>query len=517
MNIKFLKKELKKVEDLFSLSKFNQTIIKSKKILEKYPGQIPFINYMGLSYYKIGKYNIAENIFLDGLKLNPNEVSFLSNLSLIYRAVNNLTKAQEYVQSALKLNPNHYISLCNYGNLKGDLNQFDASIKLYLKAYKINSNSETLLINLATTYQYIGQFDESKKILKELNFKFPKNAYVDQLYSRIHHYKENDIHQLSMIKKVNELNDSDINKIYLYFALTKSYIDQKKYEKASQCSKIANKLKYQSLINYNFKSEENSFNLIKKIFTNYKFNNCNNINSEKLIFIVGLPRSGTTLLHQIISAHSKVFGAGELNIISNTFEKFIKDNNFLNLLSNNKLFKKDIYQEISNNILKQFKQLNDEKIILDKLPNNFKWIGFIKIFFPNSRIIHCKRNTKDTALSIYNNMFEGNAIPWAYNENNLIKFIELYKDLLIFWHNKVPNFIYDCNYEEITNDPKKIIKEILGFCNLKFEDDCINFHQRNNAIKTVSVNQARNPIHKNSINQSDYFKPYFDFLNEINS
>ena len=114
-------------------------------------------------------------------------------------------------------------------------------------------------------------------------------------------------------------------------------------------------------------------------------------------------------------------------------------------------------------------------------------------------------------------MFEGNAIPWAYNENNLIKFIELYKDLLIFWHNKVPNFIYDCNYEEITNDPKKIIKEILGFCNLKLEDDCINFHQRNNAIKTVSVNQDRNPIHKNSINQSDYFKPYFDFLNKINS
>ncbi len=517
MDIKFLKSELKKVESLFLLSKFNQTITKSKKILEKYPDQIPFINYIGLSYHKLKKYTVAETIFLNGLKYNPSEVSFLSNLSLIYRAKNNLIKAQEYVQKALKLNPNHFISLCNYGNLKGDLNQFKESLKLYVEAYKINSNSETLLINLATTYQYIGQFDESKKILKELNLKFPKNAYADQLYSRIHHYKENDIHQLSMIKKINELNDLDINKTYLYFALTKSYIDQKKYEKASQYSKIANKLKYQSLINYNFKSEENSFNLIKKIFTEYKFNNSNNINSEKLIFIVGLPRSGTTLLHQIIGAHSKVFGAGELNTISNTFEKLIKNNSFLNLLSNNSLFEKNIYQEISNDILKQFKQFDNEKIILDKLPNNFKWIGFIKIFFPNSKIIHCKRNVKDTALSIYTNMFEGNSIPWAYNESNLLKFIELYKDLLNFWHNKTPNFIYDCNYEEITNDPKKIIKQILEFCDLEFENNCLNFHQKNSAIKTVSVNQARKPIYKNSVNQSDYFKPYLDFLNKLDS
>ena len=515
MNIKFLQSELKKVEILFSLGKFTQTINKSKKLLEKYPDQVPFINYVGLSYHKLEKYTVAENIFLNGLKLKPNEVSFLSNLSLIYRAKNNLKTALEYVQQALKLNPNHFISLCNYGNLRGDLNQFTESLKLYLKAYKINNNSEILLINLATTYQYIGQFDESKKTLKELNLKFPKNTYVDQLYSRIHHYKKNDIHQLSMIKKINEFSDLNINKIYLYFALTKSYIDQKNYKIASHYSKIANKLKHQSLINYSFKNEENSFNLIKKIFKNYKFSNLNNFNSEKLIFIVGLPRSGTTLIHQIIGAHSKVFGAGELNTISNTFEKLIKDNNFLKLLSNNELFEKKIFYEISSDILKQFKQFNSEKVILDKLPNNFKWIGFIKIFFPNSKIIHCQRNVKDTALSIYNNMFEGNAIPWAYNENNLLKFIKLYKDLLNFWHNKTPNFIYDCNYEEITNNPNKIIREILEFCDLKFEDNCLNFHRKISSIKTVSVNQARKPIYKNSVNQSDFFKPYLDFLNKI--
>ena len=112
-------------------------------------------------------------------------------------------------------------------------------------------------------------------------------------------------------------------------------------------------------------------------------------------------------------------------------------------------------------------------------------------------------------------MFEGNAIPWAYNENNLLKFIKLYKDLLNFWHNKTPNFIYDCNYEEITNNPNKIIREILEFCDLKFEDNCLNFHRKISSIKTVSVNQARKPIYKNSVNQSDFFKPYLDFLNKI--
>lgn len=515
MNIKYLKEELIKIEKLFNLKKFNQVITKSKKIIEKDPNQTPFRNYWGLSNLQLNKYILAEKIFLDGLKLNPNEISFLSNLSSIYRAQNNFIEAEKYIKKALDIDPGHFISLCNYGNLKGDLNQIIEAENLYLRAYKINKNSETLLTNLATTFQYTGKFEESKNIIKEINLKFPNNFYSHHLFSRIHKYEDDDPHQKLMLQKNNDLNTSNTNKIYLCFALTKSFLDQKNYEKASYYSKIANKLKHQSLINFDFNKEIKIFELIKRKFTDYNFNQTINKNLDKMIFIVGLPRSGTTLLHQIIGAHSRVFGAGELTILSNFFNPLIKDDNFFNILSDNNFSQSKRYKEIYNKISKKFKQFDNDKIIMDKLPTNFKWIGFIKIFFPNSKIIHCNRNLKDTALSIYNNMFEGEALPWSYEENNLIAFINLYKDLLNFWRQKIPNFIYDCHYEELIDSPKDNIKKILEFCDLKFEENCINFHQTNSVIKTVSVNQARSSIYNKSINQSSYFETYFDFLKKL--
>ena len=143
------------------------------------------------------------------------------------------------------------------------------------------------------------------------------------------------------------------------------------------------------------------------------------------------------------------------------------------------------------------------------------WIGFIKILFPTAKIIHCKRNLRDTALSIYKNTFEGTSLPWSYDQQYLIKFINIYKNLMSFWHSKIPGYIYDCNYENLVNNPIDETKKLIKFCNLEWEENCLDHTKNKTGIKTVSIEQARKPIYKNSVNLNKSYIKYLDFLNQI--
>ena len=199
--------------------------------------------------------------------------------------------------------------------------------------------------------------------------------------------------------------------------------------------------------------------------------------NKKIIFICGMPRSGTTLVEQIISSHKKVYGAGELpfltdNIFDNFFyedipnkQKIIEHQNSLKNLINDKYFENLSLFNINENIL------------TDKAPLNFKWIGFIKIFFPNSKIIHCKRDPKDNCLSIYKNNFSSQAMNWAFDQKDISNYYNNYNFLMKFWYSKIPEFIHTVEYEKLVSDKKNEIEKLLEFCELEWDDNCFNHHK----------------------------------------
>jgi len=318
-----------------------------------------------------------------------------------------------------------------------------------------------------------------------------------------------------MIDKLNNNQQSIENKIVLNFAIAKSYEDQKEYKLSAKHFIEANRLRFNTFKNFEIKKELNSYTKMMQSFENYKFQ----LNKEKLkpnlVFIVGLPRSGTTLTHQILSSHSEVFGAGELPILRNTFTDLIKDENFIIKILNKDQQNIKYRNDLSLKIINQFKQFEQKLVILDKAPLNFIWIGLIKVLFPNSKIIHCKRNLKDTALSIYKNTFEGSTLPWSYDQRSLIEYINFYKDLMNFWEMKLPNEIFHCEYEKLVNDSENEIKKLVNFCNLNWEEDCLNHTENKTPIKTVSIVQARKPIYKSSVNLSEEYLKYLDFLEKI--
>ena len=158
---------------------------------------------------------------------------------------------------------------------------------------------------------------------------------------------------------------------------------------------------------------------------------------------------------------------------------------------------------------------DQNKIIVDKMPFNFKWIGFIKILFPHAKIIHSNRNPVDSAFSIYRNMFDSPGIGWAYSQDYITKYVNLYNDLMIFWKKELGDFIYESHYEKLVAEQISETKNILEFCNLKFEDNCVNYTNNNIPSKTISVYQVRSKIYKSSLNLSDKYLNYFPFLKEV--
>ena len=340
--------------------------------------------------------------------------------------------AEKNFQKALELNKDHIQSLINLGHLKSSLNHTKEAEIFYQRAYLINK-SEEILTYVILNHFANSKFSDAKKIIEEFKYKFPNNTKVDHFFSRVHNYKNDTGHLNEMLEKTNNKNLSPEDNSNLYFAIAKAYSDQNQIKESAEFIIKANETKFQTFEQYDFLNEENQFKQMKEYFKNFNFNKSYQPdNDDKLIFVVGLPRSGTTLLHQIIGAHSNVFAADESVILEGVFNTKFKNTaaikQFFNLEPIDSKIKSDLYNLIKQN----YKMHHPNKIVLDKMPFNFKWIGFIKMFFPNAKIIHCNRNVQDTALSIYKNLFEGPTMAWTNSPYYLTKYIHLYQDLMNF-------------------------------------------------------------------------------------
>ena len=228
-----------------------------------------------------------------------------------------------------------------------------------------------------------------------------------------------------------------------------------------------------------------------------------------------MPRSGTTLVEQIVSSHSNVYGAGELSFLDNSIRKYLfKDNIFSekSIDANNI----EILNNIRNEYLEGIKSFdNQQEIITDKAPLNFRWVGFIKILFPNSKIIHCVRNPMDVCFSNYKNSFGSNALSYCYDLHDLGVYYNLYKNLMSFWHNTFPKEIYDLSYEDLIKNQDEETKKLIKFCNLNWEETCLLPHKNKNKVSTASLAQIRKPIYKTSLNKWEDYSEYLEDLKKI--
>ena len=441
--------ELKKIIKNLDNKNFIKVIHDCKKLINlKFNNAIVY-NLYGLALQKIYKYDASIEMFNKSIEIQENNFIAINNLAVSLKAKSKFKLAEEMYIKCLKIKPNYVISILNYAKLKQDLNQIDEAIKLNLRALNYNKeiNETYIFFNLTELYKSRGDFTNARKYSKKLIEINPQNIYANILLSEFINYEVEDSHLNKMVKIFNQNNLKDDETIELAFAIGKVYDKLKNYDKAYQYFKLGNKIKKKQ-IKYNFLDHSKLHNSIIKVFKNIDLKKIKKeIIKKKVIFICGMPRSGTTLVEQIISSHNQVLATGENNFLSN----YINKNYIRNFSLSEKEFFKDVYSKdnlIQNNFFKALdEQMYNSQVFTDKTVQNFLWIGFINIFFTNSKIIITDRNPKDICLSIFNINFKNGFMNFAYDQKDIVNFYGLYSDMINFWKESFPEKFYIIKYD----------------------------------------------------------------------
>ena len=466
---------------------FNQAILVLKQVVALQPDHA--MSYLSISYsnMQLGNYIESEKACLKALKIAPNLTQAQDYLGEIYNAKGEVEKAQKHFEQQLNKNPKNIKALYSLGNLLKSKGDMVLSASYYKKSLMIN----------------------------------PLFSQAHFTYASVHKYTDVDDEHIKMMLDILSKRDLDeASKVHLSFALAKAYEDAQSYTKAFMFLKKGNDLRFQKF-NYKIEADEQFINNIIDIFDkeSIEAHQVKQQQTDKPIFIVGMPRSGTSLVERIISTHSNVFGAGELDYFFKlcTNDLISQESNFLyNALES---YPKDIFKNIGDTYLSQISKLNHEaKHITDKLPFNMLLIGLIKTAFPKAVIIHCNRDPIDNCLSIYKKNFATDNYRFAYNLETLGKFHNLYRSLMQHWQSIFSDSIYQVHYEQLVSNPDEEIKKLVKACGLEWQETCLEFNKNKSIVKTASAAQVIKPIYQSSVKLWKHYEenltPLFNALND---
>jgi len=466
---------------------------------------------LGVTLQELGHLNDAAEQYEQAIKINPDNLEARINLGYVYQTLGQLDEAIEQYVIILAIDSENVEVLNNLGIIYRELGRVDEAISYYKNALDVDSSFAGSYYNLGITYQDLGQVDDAVRQYEKA-ISISDHAWSYHNLSYLKKYKDNDPQIVKMELLLADKDLNQLDRIHLCLALAKAHENLGNQVEFFQFLNKGNSLRKKEL-NYSIDQSKKKHSAIKKIFksTPPSIQDSTSLHqSEKNpIFIVGMPRSGTSLVEQIIASHSKVYGAGELNTLTKLINPVI--NNYLagdidNLTEKTLLF---IQQEYSQ----MLSRLNTSKnIITDKLPLNFQYIGFILSVFPDAKIVHLKRDARATCWSNYKYFFTDIENGYSHNFDDLVGFYELYNELMDFWYDLYPNKIYDLCYEDLTNNQEDETRKLLEYCNLDWDKNCLNFHENQRQVKTPSTLQVRQKIYKGS---SDAWKKHWAHIQPL--
>ena len=459
--LNYLYGNILKIQNKFyeAIDLYKRAISLNNKFSEAY-------NNLANTQKKIGDNENAKNNYIQAIKSNKSNFGAFFNLANLYRSEKKFEKAIENYKQVLKLNPQYVESMNNIGSINLILGNFENGIKYFKEAIEIDKfNSESY-------YNYVS----AKKIL------------------------ENDEIFIKLKNLVEEEKLPEVQNFKMYYSLSKSYFDIGNKDLAFKYLELASNFKLREIEN-SYKKQSKDFKQIKEYFkTSKKISELSNNFKTIPIFILGMPRSGTSLIEQIISNHSSVHGGGELDILPFVVENssWKKNQNFI-----------DTVKFIRNEYFSKISKISEKKFITDKLPGNFKWIGFILNAMPESKILHLERNPMAICWSIYKSEFNNPDMAFTYSQKYIAEYYLLYKDLMNFWKNKYPSQFINITYERFVEDYQNNIKKIFQKLDLEWEDHLLEFYKNKRPVETSSFQQVRKKIYQKS---SEEWKKYKNFL-----
>jgi len=518
------------------LGRYAEAISCFLKALELAPGYGNAHNNLGTTFLAMGMADAAAGSFRQAIALTPSDAVSHFNLGLALKIQNRVAEAAASFREAISLNPGLAPAHNMLGLCLRDLHQREAAVECFrkalaidpswakamnnlslclrdlqkpeeamaycLKALALDPDSPEFLNNHGTLLQEMGRLEEAEAVYRKIISSHPDEASAHYHLSGVRKVTEDDRGDVKAMQALYERPDIDEdNRTILAFGLGKAFDDLKEYGRAFDFYFAGNALKRKQVA-FDIAEETARYDALKTLFSADFFARFPEagVADRTPIFVLGMPRSGTSLVEQILASHPEVQGAGELfhlsDAVTDRFGRF-ESPAFFEALA--QAVPGDFRQTGERYVSQLRRHSAEARFITDKMPLNFRYIGLIRLALPNAKVIHCRRDPMATCLSLFKTLFHGNGNNFAYGLAEIGGFHKLYQDWMAHCHAVLPGFVHDVRYEDLVTGPEPQVRALLDHCGLEWNGACLRPHETKRQVRTASSAQVRAPIHTGSL------------------
>ena len=519
-----------------------------RQVLAAKPDHAAAAHFLGLLLHQTGRSEAGLPLVEQSVRAEPKNADFLNNLGTVLRDLGRGQAAAEQFRKAVAIKPDHGAARDNLGSLQKQLGQFNAAEETFRGTIGRNPFHMRARIGLAETLQEAGRLDEALGVFREALTIRPKDADVLHglgvglmekgdlgqaaemfrralaadpklakawlMLSQVKRQQEADGELAAMKELHDRVSGDSLARMQLSFGLGKANDDLKAYDQAFDYFSEGNAIRRKGIA-YDAERTRADFAAMKATFDKAFFEKhaVSATTDDTPIFVVGMPRSGTTLVEQIIASHPQVYGAGELVLLKKAVGKGFPLDMKGGFPAGIRELPDKVFADAGQDYLDMLHaQFPGYRHVTDKMPGNFMLVGFLHLMLPKAKIVHCARNAVATCLSIYKTHFRGDGHLYSYDLAELADFHNLYTDMMAHWREVLPGVVHDVHYEDFVADQEGQTRSLIDYLGLPWSDAVLSFHETDRPVRTASAAQVRQPMYQGSV---DLWKRYGDRLKPL--
>ena len=482
-----------------------------REVVRLKPDHADAHNNLGHAIDLQGRYDEAIPCFQQALKLQRDHADAWNNLGNAFQTMGANSEGIDSLRQAIRFRPDFTKAHVNLGFALCIVGELDKAREEFHKVLKLEPGNTDAVVGQAMIHEKEGEFDAAWKLLHSLGKKTDDDLRFALAFAKVARHFDRHAEAVAMLERLlaqGKVQGQDTQPVH--FLLGELNDKLKQYDRAFPHYQQANALKHVGPDGF-LQAMQHLMTLFTPEFVARAPRAANA--SERPLFIVGMPRSGTTLTEQILSSHPAVFGAGELDEMRKIADSLP------GLLGGKKPYPaclEDITSGVLNvaaqRYLDRLAQCSADALrVTDKMPHNFIHLGLIALMFPRARVIHCRRHPLDTCLSIFTYDFNSSH-GYAADLARLGTHYCHYRELMEHWKRVLPLAILDVQYEELVADQERMTRAMLEFAGLEWDDRCLRFYENKRVVNTLSYDQVRRPIYTQSVARWKHYERHLEPL-----
>ncbi len=497
------------------LFRFTEAVAGYRQVLRLQPEHLDALNNLGYALEKLGDYQEALSCYRKAVKIRPDFAEAYCNLGNLLINLGQGAEGEgiQFLRLAIQLKPQYTKTYKYLGLALDSAGRTDEALECFDKILTAEPGNPEILACKALAYEKRREYEKAYDLLRPHLEGATRDVNILLAYAAISRHVDRRDEALSLLARaLAESRVKPDEALAVNFMLGKLYDAKGDYDLAFRHFEQGNALKR---VNYDPESTVREFDEMMTFFSREFFERQPHAQhgSDRPVFIVGMPRSGTTLVEQILASHPRVFGAGELVYIGTLANKLPVQ------LNSNLGYPRclvSLTQERSEALAKQYLDhlhdlSPDAARVTDKMPHNFQYLGLIELLFPHAHIIHCQRNPLDTCLSIFS--YDFNAMHgYATKLEWLGQYYRKYEALMAHWKKVLTVPFMEIGYEDLVADQERLTRKLVEFCGLEWDDRCLRFHENKRSVNTPSYDQVRRPIYKKSVARWKHYERHLEPL-----